>query len=105
MKPRWPLAPGPGQMSESDTTILRRARDGIGKHANSAYNGLSAAAIVFLYATFPSKEDVDRHIDKLNAAQSKQWQQLMDNHVEIELLKRRFSSLDATNATELASQP
>jgi hypothetical protein len=92
-------------MSESETTILRKAKEGVGKHANAAYNGLSAAAIVWLFVTFASKDDVNRFIDQTNLERSKVWQKVMDQEVELQLLKRRFSGLDGTNAPGVAFNP
>ena len=73
----------------------------LAKHGNAAFNGLSGAAIVFLYATFAQKSDIERHEDKAAVTHSKLWQKAMDNEVEITLLKRRFSGLP--ESTEPAS--
>lgn len=90
-------------MPESDTTILRR--EGLlAKHGNKAYNGLSAAAIVFLYANFVQRGDFTRHEDKESQARSETWQRLMDH--EVALARARMNgTLDATNTTGLASSP
>lgn len=86
-------------MPESDTTVLRRAREGAAKHANAAFNGLSGAAIVWLFVTFASKDDVNRHIDQSNLERSKVWQKVMDQELEIDRLKRRFGMIEHTNTT------
>lgn len=88
-------------MAESETTILRKAQAGMAKHGNAAFNGLSGAAIVWLFVTFASKDDLNRHIDQANTERSQNWQKLMDHELELDRLKRRFSGLDPTNAPEV----
>lgn len=83
-------------MPESDTTILRRAKDGASKHAGTAFGGLSTAAVIFIYATFVPKADFQRHVDESAQKRSKVWQELMDTRVELDRMKRRFSAIDAT---------
>lgn len=92
-------------MNDSDTTILRRARDGAARHANAAFNGLSGAAIVWLFVTFASKDDVNRHIDQSNLERSKVWQKVMDQELEIDRLKRRFSMMTEQTNTIAAGWP
>lgn len=79
-------------MSESDTSILRRAKG----HAGKAFGGLSAAAIVFLYANFATTSQVQREIDREHQrcieAQAKHWRDMMDM-----LQTMRFTSTAKTN--------
>lgn len=70
-------------------------KSGVAKHANAAYNGLSAAAIIWMMATFAKQSDFERHEDKAVVTHSKLWQQSMDNKVAITLLERKFAGLDS----------
>lgn len=89
-------------MPESDTTILRR--EGLlAKHGNKAYNGLSAAAIVWLFLTFVQKDDFTRHEDKESVARSQTWQRLMDHEVAIAKIHSHAGTL--TNTPSVATNP
>lgn len=65
--------------------FVKSAAKNKGKLAVGAYRGLSAAAIVWLYATFPTIKDLDR----LRDSQSKQWQALADARKELAEVKAR----------------
>lgn len=56
------------------------------KHGNKAYNGLSAAAIVWMFATFATKSDValvSTRCDKCEEARTTYWMRLMDHEVAL----------------------
>lgn len=60
---------------------------GVAKHANKFAHGLSATALVFLYANFPTKDEFRREVDKEHQrcveSQAKQWRDLMDFYVAL----------------------
>lgn len=58
----------------------------IAKHGNKAFNGLSAAAICWMFATFATKSDVDllnKRCDRCDEKRALQWQRLMDHEVAL----------------------
>ncbi len=64
-----------------DTETFKRSA--LVRHGNKAFNGLSAAAIVWMFATFAQKQDLVRHEDRESATHAKQWQKLMDHEVAL----------------------
>lgn len=74
----------------------------ITKHANKVGHGLSAAALMFLYATFATKDSLLRHEDKEASSRSKVWQRLMDHEVSL----AKINALSVTEPTNsIASIP
>ena len=76
------------------------------------YRGLSASAIVFLYATFATKTDIESAErraaaarDEMRASQSRTWQKLMDvqlaveaNRATLDMFIKMHAVKSATNA-------
>lgn len=61
------------------------AKHGV-KHGNKYAHGLSAGALVFLYATFATKSEVTRlesRCDKCDEKRAAQWRKLMDHEVAL----------------------
>lgn len=74
-----------------DTTFLERAKSAgsgaVTKRTVAAGGvGLSAASIIWIYATFASKGDLERH----RQSQTTQWQQISALRVEVNDLKTRI---------------
>lgn len=81
--------------SESDTTFLERAKQagsGIATKRTviAGGTGLSAAAVIFLYATFATKSDLERH----RQSQTTQWNQISQLKTEVNDLKTRIHAYE-----------
>lgn len=94
---------------------VESAKQAVSSHGNKVFNGLSAGAIIWLFATFPSKDRLDDHVrqsDKVHeecaSKRSKQWQRIADLELELERVKihtgRVMPSLPATNTTARVSE-
>lgn len=58
----------------------------VAQHGNKLAHGFSAAMLVFLYATFATKEDiaqVNARCDRCEEKRSAQWRRLMDHEVAL----------------------
>lgn len=78
-----------------DTEFSKKARSIWSKMStkqavSTGWNGLSAAAIVWIYATFATKGDLERH----RQSQTTQWQQISALKVEIGDLKTRIHAYE-----------
>jgi hypothetical protein len=78
-----------------DTTFIARAKSvGAGMATKRTViaggTGLSTAAIIWIYATFASKGDLERH----RQSQTTQWQQISALRVEINDLKTRIHAYE-----------
>lgn len=49
---------------DDDTTTFERSKGAILRHSNKVYNGLSAAAIVWMFATFTQDRHFQEHCRK-----------------------------------------
>lgn len=94
----------------SEDTSLTKAGNAVSKHGNKVYNGLSAGAIIWLFATFPSKDLLNDHVrqsdkvhDECSQKRSKQWQRIADLELELERVRIRTGRvtphLPGTNET------
>lgn len=70
---------------EGETTFLQRTGDKLKnkKLLVGGGTGLSAAAVIFLYATFATKGD----LEKARLAQATQWQQISQLRTELNEVK------------------
>lgn len=72
-------------MAEGDTTFLQRAGDKLNKRKRLLVGGtgLSSAAVIFLYATFATKHE----LEKTRQTQATQWQQIGQLRDELNRVK------------------
>lgn len=83
---------------------VQSAKQAVAKHGNAAFNGLSGAAIIWLFATFPTKEDMRREVDREHSrcveAAAQRWRDGMDM-----FQTRRAIGMVETNAPIISSSP
>lgn len=70
---------------------LGEAKDSVGRHGNKVYNTLSAGAIIWMLATFASKESFTEHCrrcekanDENAAKRSQIWQKIGDMELDVQ---------------------
>lgn len=77
-------------------TDFFRKEGPVAKHGNKVFNGVSAGLLVWIFATFATKEQFNDHArrceggaEKCELKRSKQWQKIADLELEIERVKLR----------------
>ena len=66
----------------------------ISKHKTAFANagtGLSAAAVVWIFATFTNDREFGRHCSSERESRSKQWQKIADLELEVEKVKMKVN--------------